>query len=73
MHKKNARRRARVARTSPKAFAVAKVMDMLEGSYTSQSAGYKIVEKGMYKLTNQELSTLYAMLLCEIKVTPLPK
>lgn len=47
---------------------ISNIMDMLEGNYTSSSGVYGVVKKALSKLTLAELSGLYSMLLCEIKI-----
>ena len=47
---------------------VQQCMDLLEGNYTEESVAYAKVWKALFKLTKEELSSLYAMLLCEVKV-----
>jgi hypothetical protein len=53
---------------APKENYVSQCMDLLEGSYTSESEVFKKVERGLHKLSKDELSGLYSMLLCEVKL-----
>ena len=44
------------------------IMDLLEGSYTPESGVYVNVRNAFNKLSKDDLGSLYAMLLCEIKI-----
>jgi hypothetical protein len=49
-----------------KATSIKRVMNQLRpNSYTDKSSIWNTVEKSLVKLTNKELSGLYALLLCK--------
>lgn len=50
---------------------VKQIMDLLEGSYTKKSMMYKTTKLALRKLTGNELSGLYSMLLCQVKTKTL--
>ena len=43
------------------------VLELIEGTYTRKSGVFQVVEKGLSKLSRQELSGLHAMLLTRMK------
>jgi hypothetical protein len=43
-------------------------MDLLEGSYTRESVVFQTVEKGLKKMSLEEIGGVYSMLLTRVKV-----